>query len=169
MFQSSWGHREVGWWNIMHTWWYEAKQNVVLKMRNFVLHGNMLNAAWLGRFAGGCGGAVWSEASECDVFIGLLLSDCLISLPAHCLCQLLFKGISLQVQLRRESLVPWTWFYYFFYLVFIWNVCWLSLWGRVPTVGFLSQRGNKTSRCSSAFEARGPEKKMSSYTNTLWC
>lgn len=128
----------AGWRNKTHTCCCEAKLNVALKMRNCVLHPNMLNAARLSGFAGGCGGAVWREVRECDVFIGLLLSDCLIGLPAHCLCQLLFKGISLQVQLRRESLVPWTWF--FFYLVFICHVCRLLLWGRVPTVGFFKPK-----------------------------
>lgn len=115
--------------------------------------------------------AFWSEASECDVFIGLLLSDCLIRLPAHCLCQLLFKGISLQVQLRRGEpcALDMFFFFFFFYLVFICHVCWLSLWGWGPRSRILSQRGNKNSRCSSAFEAWGREKKTSSYTNTLWC
>lgn len=137
-------------------------------MKKCVVLANTSHAFQLGGFAGGWGGGVWSEASECDVFIGLLLSDSLICLPAHNLCQLLFKGISLQVQLRRESLVPLTVFFFFFYLVFICHVCWLSLRGRL-SVGFLSQRGNKNSRCSLTFEARGREKKTSSYTNTLWC
>jgi len=113
-------------------------------------------------------GGVWSEASECDVFIGLLLSDCLICLPAHCLCQLLFKGISLQVQLRRESLVPPTCFSSSRPCLYL--PCVLAFVVKPgPPVWFWRQRGNKNSRCSSAFEAWGREKKTSSYTNTLWC
>lgn len=99
------GMRKVGWeitsetlrlrWELcssLWTWWR--------LLGSLGLQEERIEAGWRG---------VWSEASECDVFIGLLLSDCLICLPAHCLCQL-FKGISLQVQLRRESLVHSTCF-----------------------------------------------------------
>lgn len=79
--------------------WCVAKQNVVRKMRAASSWWTC-NAAQLCGFTGGVsrlcqGGGVWSKASECDVFKGLLLCDYLICLPVHCLCQLPFKGISL--------------------------------------------------------------------------